>query len=65
MITLDIAHEHVDDSTLIDATLAAAGIEREERDLVVLLKQYDTLGTKLPCLLVSILLLPQIGRKAV
>ena len=53
MITLDIAREHVGDSALIDATLTAAGIEREDGDLVVLLKSYATLGTEPPCALRS------------
>ena len=65
MITLNIAHEHVEDSALIDATLAAAGVERDERDLVVLLKRYDTLGTEPPCSLVSVLPLAPNVRKAV
>ena len=63
MITLSIADEHVQDSALIDATLAAAGIEREEQDLVVLLKRYGTLGTEPPCSLVSVRPMPSNARK--
>ena len=63
MITLNIADRHVQDSALIDATLAAAGIEREEQDLVVLLKRYGTLGTEPPCSLVSVQPMPSNARK--
>ena len=63
MITLNIADKHVQDSALIDATLAAAGIEREEQDLVVLLKRYGTLGTEPPCSLVSVRPMPSNARK--
>ena len=63
MITLNIADEHVQDSALIDATLAADGIEREEQDLVVLLKRYGTLGTEPPCSLVSVRPMPSNARK--
>ena len=63
MITLNIADEHVQDSALINATLAATGIEREEQDLVVLLKRYGTLGTEPPCSLVSVRPMPSNARK--
>ena len=53
MITLNIADRHVQDSALIDATLAAAGIEREEQDLVVLLKRYAPDPAEPPCALRS------------
>ena len=53
MITLSIADEHVQDSALIDATLAAAGIEREEQDLVALLKRYAPDPAEPPCALRS------------
>lgn len=49
LIVVDIAHEHVDDDDLVSATLAAAGIERTDEDLTILLKRYDTLGTEPPC----------------
>jgi hypothetical protein len=62
MITLSIADEHVNDDALIDATLAAAGIEREERDLVILVKRYGTLDAEPPCTLLSVLALAPNGR---
>ena len=63
MITLSIADEHVDDADMINATLAAAGIEREDGDLVVLLKSYAPLGPEPPCTLQSVLPLAPNGRK--
>ena len=63
MITLSIADEHVDDADMINATLAAAGIEREDGDLVVLLKSFAALGTEPPCTLRSVSPLTSKGRK--
>ena len=63
LITLNVAHEHVEDSNMINATLAAAGIEREDGDLVVLLKSYAPLGPEPPCTLQSVLPLAPNGRK--
>ena len=63
MITLNIADEYVDDADMINATLAAAGIEREARDLLVLLKSYAAVGTEPPCTLLSVLPLAPNGRK--
>jgi len=54
LITLSIAHERVEDRTLIDGTLAAAGIERTDADLTVLLKRYGTEGAESPCALLSV-----------
>ena len=53
MIVLRIAHEHVDDSDMIDPTLVAAGIEREDSDLLVLVKHYGPLGAEPLCTLRS------------
>jgi hypothetical protein len=47
------AYEHVNDSALINATLAAAGIERDDSDLLVLLKRYATGDVEPPCTLLS------------
>ena len=63
LITLNVAYEHVDDTDMINATLAAAGIEREDGDLVVLLKSYAALGTEPLCALQSVLPLAPNGRK--
>ena len=63
LITLNVAHEHVEDSNMINATLAAAGIEREDGDLVVLLKSYGTLDAQPPCTLLSVLPLAPNRRK--
>ena len=63
LITLNVAHEHADDADMINATLAAAGIEREDGDLIVLLKSYAALGTEPPCALRSVSPLTPKGRK--
>ena len=63
LITLSVAHEHADDADMINATLAAAGIEREDGDLVVLLKSYGTLDAQPPCTLQSVLPLAPNRRK--
>ena len=55
LITLNVAYERVDDADLINATLVAAGIEREQGDLVVLLKSYAPLDTEPLCALRSVL----------
>jgi hypothetical protein len=47
---------------MINATLAAAGIEREDGDLAVLLKSYAALGTEPPCTLLSVVPLAPNGR---
>ena len=38
LINLNVADEHVDDADMVNATLTAAGIKREDGDLIVLLK---------------------------
>jgi hypothetical protein len=48
------AYEHVNDSALINATLAAAGIERDDSDLLVLPKRYATGDVEPPCTLLSV-----------
>ena len=63
MIILNIADEHGDDADLINATLAAVGIEREDGDLVLLLKSYGTLDAQPPCTLLSVLPLAPNRRK--
>jgi hypothetical protein len=63
LITLNVAYERVDDADLINATLAAAGIEREDGDLLVLLKSYGTLDAQPPCTLQSVLPLAPNRRK--
>ena len=64
MIVLRIADQHVDDSDMIDATLVAAGIEREDSDLLVLLKHYGPLDAEPLCTLRSVLpLAPPAQRK--
>ena len=63
LITLNVAYEHVDDTDMINATLAAAGIEREDGDLVVLLKSYAALGTEPLCTLQSVSALAPNGRR--
>jgi hypothetical protein len=63
LITLNVAHEHVDNADMVNATLTAAGIKREDGDLVVLLKSYGTLDAQPPCTLQSVLPLAPNGRK--
>ena len=63
LITMNVAYEHVDDAEMINATLAAAGIEREDGDLILLLKSYAALGTEPLCVLQSVLPLAPNGRK--
>ncbi|HVJ14951.1 MAG TPA: hypothetical protein VM686_05900 [Polyangiaceae bacterium] len=63
LITLSVAHEHADDADMINATLAAAGIKREDGDLIVLLKIYAALGSEPPCTLQSVLPLAPNGLK--
>jgi hypothetical protein len=63
LVTLSIAHEHVDDSALIDSTLSAAGLEREQHDLLLLLKRYGRLAAEPPCELISVSPLPSGGRR--
>jgi hypothetical protein len=63
MITLSIADDRTEDADLIGDTLAAAGIEREASDLLVLLKSYAAVGTEPPCTLLSVLPLAPNGRK--
>jgi len=57
LIVLNIAHEHVEDCTLIEATLTASGIERTDADLTMLLKRYGAMGTAPACALLSVTLL--------
>jgi hypothetical protein len=64
LITLSVAHEHVEDRALIDATLAAGGIQRTDADVVVLLNRYDTPGAEPACGLLSVTPLPSNTRKA-
>ena len=63
LITLNVAHEHVDDADMVNATLTAAGIKREDGDLVMLLKSYAPLCPEPPCTLQSVLPLAPNGRK--
>jgi len=63
LITLNVADEHVDDADMVNATLTAAGIKREDGDLIVLLKSYAPLGPEPPCTLQSVLPLAPNGRK--
>ena len=65
LIALSIAHERVGDRALIEGTLAAAGIERTDADLTVLLKRYDTLGAEAACALLSVTPLSPTARKAI
>jgi hypothetical protein len=63
LIVLNIAYEHVEDCTLIEATLTASGIERTDADLTMLLKRYGTMGTEPACALLSVTPLnPKAGR---
>ena len=63
LIVLNIAHEHVEDCTLIEATLTACGIDRTDADLTMLLKRYGTMGTEPACALLSVTPLnPRAGR---
>ena len=54
MIVVKIDAERVDDSDLVQATLAGAGIERVENDLTILLKRYGTREAEPPCTLMSV-----------
>jgi hypothetical protein len=54
LIVLNIAHEHVEDCTLIESALADAGIERTDADLTMLLKCYGAIGTEPACALLSV-----------
>ena len=54
LIVLNIAHEHIEDCTLIEATLTACGIDRTDADLTMLLKRYGTMGTEPACALLSV-----------
>ena len=64
LMVLQVAHERVDDHELIDATLAASGIERSDADLTVLAQRYGHQGTEPPCALLSVWPLPPRHKKA-
>jgi len=64
LIALSIARERVGDRALVDGTLAAAGIERTDADLTVLVKRYDTQGAEPQCALLSVTPLSSNPRKA-
>ena len=63
LIVLNIAHEHIEDCTLIEATLTACGIDRTDADLTMLLKRYDMQSGEPQCALLSVTPLnPRAGR---
>jgi hypothetical protein len=60
---LGIAYERAEDAALVDATLADAGIVRDERDLLVLVTRHATRGGEPPCALLSVSrLAPKAGK---
>ena len=63
MIILRIADDRTEDAELVGDTLAAAGIERTDRDILVLIRWFGTLGAEPPCALQSVFPLTPNRRK--
>jgi hypothetical protein len=61
---LGIAYERAEDAALVDATLADAGIVRDDSDLLVLVTRYATPEGEPPCALLSVSPLAQAARRA-
>ena len=64
MFVLGIAYERAEDAALVDATLADAGIVRDDSDLLVLVTRHATRGGEPPCALLSVSPLPPNARRA-
>lgn len=64
VITLRIEAERAAEPALVEATLAASGIERSDADLVVLVRHFGTPGLAPPYSLLAVQPPPAAGRRA-
>jgi hypothetical protein len=63
MIVLRVAADRTEDAELVGDTLAAAGIERNDRDILVLVRWFGPLGAEPLCTLRSVLPLARPARR--